>query len=30
MKYPFAQFGDNAQMLYAGDPYFHKPSRIDA
>jgi hypothetical protein len=29
MKHPCAQFIDNMLILYADDPYFRKPSRID-
>jgi hypothetical protein len=29
IKHPCAQFADNMLMLYAYDPYFRKPPRID-
>jgi hypothetical protein len=29
MKHPCAQFADNTIMMYADEPYFRKPPRID-
>jgi hypothetical protein len=29
LKHPCAQFADNTPMLYADEPYFRKPPKID-